>query len=53
MMDTRNDAPAEPQRGTSMRQAMWSWAVAIMLVLGMGLMFYGINARQSVQTAAK
>jgi hypothetical protein len=53
MMDTRDDAPAEPQRGTSRRQAMWSWAVAIMLVLGMGLMFYGINARQSVQTAAK
>ncbi len=53
MIDSRNDASAEPPRGVSMKQAMWSWAVAIALVLGLGAIFYGVNARQNAQTAAR
>jgi hypothetical protein len=49
MIDGHDDAPA----GVSVKQAMWSWAVAIVLVLGLGAIFYGINARQNVQTAAR
>jgi hypothetical protein len=48
-----DDAPTERPTGVSVRQAMWSWAVALALVLGLGAMFYGINARHNAQTAAK
>jgi hypothetical protein len=53
MMDLRDDAVAEPPRGVGLRQAMWSWAIAIALVLALGAIFYGINARHNAQTAAK
>jgi hypothetical protein len=52
-MDLRDEVAGEPQRGVGMRQAMWSWAVAVALVLGLGAIFYGINARHNLQTASK
>jgi len=53
MIYSGDDAPTERTTGVSVRQAMWSWAVAVALVLGLGAIFYGINARHNVQTAAK
>jgi hypothetical protein len=53
MTKTRDDLPAEQPNGVSLQQAMWSWAIAIVLVLGLGAVFYGINARHSTQTAAQ
>ena len=51
MIYSGDDAPAKRPTGVSVRQAMWSWAVALALVLG--AIFYGINARHNAQTAAK
>ena len=33
-MNLRDEVAGERQRGVGMRQAMWSWAVAVALVLG-------------------
>jgi hypothetical protein len=53
MIYSGDDAPAKRPTGVSVRQAMWSWAVALALVLGLGAIFYGINARHNAQTAAR
>jgi hypothetical protein len=53
MIYSGDDAPAKRPTGVSVRQAMWSWAVPLALVLGLGAIFYGINARHNAQTAAK
>ena len=38
--------------GASPRQARWSWAVAAALILGLGLVFYGIDVSQHGQKTA-
>ena len=40
-------------KGATPRQARWSWAVVAALILGMGLVFYGIDAYQNGQKTAK
>jgi hypothetical protein len=52
MIDPMDNAPLEPPRGATIQQVKWSWAVVIALVLGLGLAFYGIDARRNVHTAA-
>ena len=46
----RGRHPAEA--GASPRQARWSLAIAVAIVVILGLTFYGINAKRESQTAA-